>query len=145
MGNAQLCCGCVVVRPAEPLPAVACLCAAPVSTVQLYTQVLKSDSCMQVAEKTIMHSGIFLQDARLLVTRHSTASLAVWHVATGALIAFFACDSLVTHLACTPQGVLAAGTDTGAVHFLQLPLRSGSRSFNSGPGEGGVLGACLSY
>lgn len=96
---------------------------------------------MQVAEKTIMYSGFFLQDARLLVTRHSTASLAVWHVATGALVAFFACDSRVSHLACTPQGVLAAGTETGAIHFLQLPLRSGSRSFNTGTSDGYPPGA----
>lgn len=76
---------------------------------------------MQAKDKAIILSGTFSDDSALLVTHHETASVAVWSSCTGALIAYFACDSLVRHVACTPQGAVALGTQSGLVHFLRLP------------------------
>ena len=45
----------------------------------------------------------------------------MWSSCTGALVAYFACDSTVRHVACTPQGAVALGTHSGLVHFLRLP------------------------
>lgn len=89
--------------------------------------------CVQLGEGTSIQSGLFLQESRMVVTRHTAASIGVWHVASGALIAFFACDDPVEHLACTPRGVLALGTQSGAMHFIQLPVRSAPRSFAANP------------
>lgn len=88
---------------------------------------------LQLGEGTAILSGLFLQESRLVVTRHAAASIGVWHVASGALIAFFACDDPVEHISCTPHGTLALGTQSGALHFIQLPVRSAPRSFASQP------------
>ena len=66
--------------------------------------------------------GTFIADATLLVTRHATPSVAVWSVATGNKVAFFAADSPVKHVACSPSGALALCTEGGLVHFVDVPL-----------------------
>nr|CAG9012588.1 UM033_0004.1 [Ulva compressa] len=88
-------------------------------------------SVLRLGEGPTILSGLFLQESRLVVTRHAAASIGVWHVGSGALIAFFACDDPVEHIACTPRGMLALGTQSGAMHFIQLPVRSAPRSFAS--------------
>ena len=48
-------------------------------------------------------------------------------------MAFFAADSPVRHVACTPAGALALCTEGGLVHFVDVPV--------SGQGDVGDGGA----
>lgn len=86
----------------------------------------QSEHCclLQVRDNSIIVSGIFVDTSSLLVTLHASASIAVWFAATGRQIAFFACDSAICHLTCSPRGMLALGTQSGLVHFLQLPVET---------------------
>jgi hypothetical protein len=76
---------------------------------------------LQVKDESAILSGQFVQDDALLVTAHASASIAVWRASTGRQLAFYAADSPIWHVACTPRGALALGTEGGSVHFATLP------------------------
>lgn len=79
-------------------------------------------------DDAVIQAGEFLPGGRHLVTRHDRASLGVWSVATGALLAFFATDSPIYAIAPgSALGGLAVGVQSGALHFLALPLAGAAR------------------
>jgi hypothetical protein len=77
---------------------------------------------MQVRDKSVFLSGVFADDSSVLITMHESPFVSIWATYNGSMLAYFACDSPIHQVACTPQGAVALGTPSGIVHFLQLPL-----------------------